>query len=88
MSSLVATSTVGTDTDIDSIWEHGVQGRNTGGRQRRVRRQRRQELEVAVSAARATLAHKMGQDWEQRAEANLAMRRGDSAYSAGMDDID
>ena len=74
-SQLVVVQTVGTDTDVDMIWEQGVPARGTGGRQRRLQRQRRQQLEEAQLAAQATLVQHFGPGWAAQAERNLEISR-------------
>ncbi len=57
---------VGTDTAVDVLWEHGVPARGSGGRQRKLARQKRQQLEEAKAAAQATLTQQFGVAWNTR----------------------
>lgn len=72
---LVGAQSVGTDTEVDLLWERGLMVRGSGGRQRKLQRQRRQRLEEAQQAAEATLSQQLGAGWKARVESNLAASR-------------
>ena len=78
---LVEALSVGTDTEVDLLWERGLMVRGSGGRQRKLQRQRRQRLEEAREAAEETLSQQLGAGWKVRVESNLEASR--RQYEAG-----